>query len=240
MGSGNTKQRVLILGGGGLGTAFAERFLDDGHEVVVADFNEVVIERFAGTKVDARVLDVTVESEVETAANTWGAFDGVLYAVGVNSRTAIFDTDLSDWQRILTTNLTSAFLVGRAFGKVMAKEGAGSLLFVSSVAGTIPHKNHGAYAASKSGLNQFVRVLANELATSGVNANLLAPGYIETDLTREHLDRPGIKENLIGLVPMGRLGTPEELTGIALFLMSAEGKFITGQVIHVDGGRTLV
>ena len=122
----------------------------------------------------------------------------------------------------------------------MAKEGAGSLLFVSSVAGTIPHKNHGAYAASKSGLNQFVRVLANELATSGVNANLLAPGYIETDLTREHLDRPGIKESLIGLVPMGRLGTPEELTGIALFLMSAEGKFITGQVIHVDGGRTLV
>ena len=122
----------------------------------------------------------------------------------------------------------------------MAQRGRGSLLFVSSVAGTIPHKNHGAYAASKSGLNQLVRVLANELASIGVTANLLAPGYIETDLTREHLQRPGVREGLIDLVPMGRLGTPQELTGIASFLLSPDGGFITGQVIHIDGGRTLI
>jgi len=233
-------RRILILGGGGLGTALAERFVAQGHAVVIADANASVINRFAGTLVDARILDVTIERDVETAAKQWGEFDGVLHAVGVNSRTAIFDTELTEWQRIITTNLTSAFLVGRAFGKSMARKGRGSLLFISSVAGTIPHKNHGAYAASKSGLNQLVRVLANELAATGVTANLLAPGYIETDLTREHLERPGVREGLVGLVPMGRLGTPEELTGIASFLLSPDGGFITGQVIHVDGGRTLV
>lgn len=237
---GDTQRRILILGGGGLGTALAERFKGDGHAVVLADSSEAVVNRLSGTGIDGRVLDVTVESDVESAAALWGNFDGVLHAVGVNSRTAIFETELAEWQRILSTNLTSAFLVGRAFGRVMAKRRAGSLLFISSVAGTIPHKNHGAYAASKSGLNQFIRVLANELATSGVTANLLAPGYIETDLTREHLERPGVRESLVGLVPMGRLGTPEELTGIASFLMSPESGFITGQVIHVDGGRTLV
>jgi NAD(P)-dependent dehydrogenase (short-subunit alcohol dehydrogenase family) len=218
----------------------AERFVAEGNSVVIADANPSVVSRFAGTSVDARILDVTVELDVETAANHWGDFDGVLHAVGVNSRTAIFDTELADWQRIMTTNLTSAFLVGRAFGKSMARRGSGSLLFISSVAGTIPHKNHGAYAASKSGLNQLIRVLANELAATGVTANLLAPGYIETDLTREHLERPGVREGLVGLVPMGRLGTPEELTGIASFLLSPDGGFITGQIIHVDGGRTLV
>lgn len=233
-------RRILILGGGGLGTAFAEHFVAEGHAVVIADANTSVVSRFDGTAVDARILDVTVEREVDAAASHWGDFDGVLHAVGVNSRTAIFDTELAEWQRIITTNLTSAFLVGRAFGRSMARRGRGSLLFISSVAGTIPHKNHGAYAASKSGLNQFVRVLANELAATGVTANLLAPGYIETDLTREHLQQPGVREGLVGLVPMGRLGAPQELTGIASFLLSPDGGFITGQVVHVDGGRTLV
>jgi gluconate 5-dehydrogenase len=233
-------QRILILGGGGLGTAVADRFAGNGHEVVVSDANPAIVSQFAGTGIDGRILDVTVEDDVEAAAQEWGPFDGVLHAVGVNSRTAIFDTDLSEWHRILSINLTSGFLVGRAFGKVMAKRGKGSLLFLSSVAGSIPHKNHGAYAASKSGLNQLVRVLANELAASGVTANLLAPGYIETDLTREHLERPGVREGLIDLVPMGRLGTPEELTGIAMFLLSPDAGFITGEIVHVDGGRTLV
>lgn len=233
-------RRILILGGGGLGTALAERFVAEGHAVVIADADVSVVDRFTDTAVDARILDVTDEREVDAAASQWGDFDGVLHAVGVNSRTAIFDTELAEWQRIMTTNLTSAFLVGRAFGKSMARRGRGSLLFISSVAGTIPHKNHGAYAASKSGLNQLIRVLANELAATGVTANLLAPGYIETDLTREHLHRQGVREGLVGLVPMGRLGTPQELTGIASFLLSPDGAFITGQVIHVDGGRTLV
>jgi NAD(P)-dependent dehydrogenase (short-subunit alcohol dehydrogenase family) len=237
---GGERRRILILGGGGLGSVLAKSFVAEGHAVVIADADASVVDRFTGTAVEARILDVTDEHQVDSAASHWGDFDGVLHAVGVNSRTAIFDTKLADWQRIMTTNLTSAFLVGRAFGKSMAQRGRGSLLFVSSVAGTIPHKNHGAYAASKSGLNQLVRVLANELASIGVTANLLAPGYIETDLTREHLQRPGVREGLIDLVPMGRLGTPQELTGIASFLLSPDGGFITGQVIHIDGGRTLV
>lgn len=233
-------RRILVIGAGGLGGILAERLSQEGSDVHVCDVNPDKLTRFADISVKTSLLDLTDEVGIDLAAREWGAFDGVVHAVGVNSRKSIFETELFEWNRIMLINLTSAFLVGRAFGREMTNRGKGRLLFISSVAGTIPHKNHGAYAASKSGLNQFVKVLANELADKGVTANLLAPGYIETDLTRAHLELPGVRESLIGLVPMGRLGTPEELVGIAKYLLSDESAFVTGQVVHIDGGRTLI
>lgn len=232
--------RILVIGAGGLGEVLAKRFNQDGSDVHVCDFDPERLAKFADSPIKSHLLDVTDEVQVDRAAEEWGSFNGVVHSVGINSRKPIFETELSEWNKILLTNLTSAFLVGRAFGSQMTKTGGGRLLFISSVASTIPHKNHGAYAASKSGLNQLVRVLAHELADKGVTANLLAPGYIETDLTRAHLNLPGVRENLIRQVPIGRLGTSEELTGIASLLLSDESRFITGQVICVDGGRTLV
>jgi NAD(P)-dependent dehydrogenase (short-subunit alcohol dehydrogenase family) len=108
------------------------------------------------------------------------------------------------------------------------------------VSGILAHHSHGPYAASKGGINQLLRVMAREWAPHGVTVNALAPGYIETPLTAHHLAQPGKRDELESQVPAGRLGTPEELTGPALFLSSRHAQFITGHVLYIDGGRTLV
>jgi NAD(P)-dependent dehydrogenase (short-subunit alcohol dehydrogenase family) len=104
----------------------------------------------------------------------------------------------------------------------------------------LAHKNHGSYAASKGGLNQLMRVMAAEWAAMGVTVNAVAPGYIETPLTTDHLKQLGVREDLVRLVPAERLGLPEEVAGPTLFLASRQANFVTGHVLYVDGGRTLV
>jgi NAD(P)-dependent dehydrogenase (short-subunit alcohol dehydrogenase family) len=122
----------------------------------------------------------------------------------------------------------------------MVAEGKGRIVVLSSVSGLLAHKLHAPYAASKGGLNQMMRVMAHEWASSGVTVNALAPGYIETALTSEYLKKPGVRDDLVRLVPAGRLGVPSDVVGPALFLSSRHANFITGHVLYVDGGRTLV
>jgi NAD(P)-dependent dehydrogenase (short-subunit alcohol dehydrogenase family) len=113
-------------------------------------------------------------------------------------------------------------------------------VFLSSVSGLLAHARHAPYAATKGGVNQLCRVMAREWAASGVSVNAVAPGYTETELTRAYLDKPGVRDELTALVPAGRLGTASDLAGPVLFLCSAQSAFVTGHVMYVDGGRTLV
>jgi NAD(P)-dependent dehydrogenase (short-subunit alcohol dehydrogenase family) len=114
------------------------------------------------------------------------------------------------------------------------------MVFVSSVSGLLAHPDHAPYAATKGGLNQLCRVMAREWAPSGVTVNAVAPGYIETDMTRDHLDKDGNREVLSRLVPAKRLGVPEEVADAVTFLASDRAGFVTGHVLYVDGGRVLV
>ena len=122
----------------------------------------------------------------------------------------------------------------------MCEQGYGRMVFISSVSGRMAHAHHAPYAASKAGLDQLAKVMAREWAPSGVTVNTIAPGYLETDLTRTYLQKPGMLESMVDLVPAGRLGTVDDLTGPALFLASRQSSFVTGQVLYVDGGRILV
>jgi NAD(P)-dependent dehydrogenase (short-subunit alcohol dehydrogenase family) len=122
----------------------------------------------------------------------------------------------------------------------MVPAGYGRIVFLSSVSGLLAHADHAPYAATKGGVNQLCRVMAREWAAHGVTVNAVAPGYTETELTRAHLDKPGVRAGLTALVPAGRLGTVADLAGPVLFLCSAQSAFVTGHVMYVDGGRTLV
>jgi NAD(P)-dependent dehydrogenase (short-subunit alcohol dehydrogenase family) len=113
-------------------------------------------------------------------------------------------------------------------------------VFLPSVSGLLAHRDHAPYAATKGGVNQLMRVMAPESASSGVTVNAVAPGYTETELTRAYLAQPGRRASMEALVPAWRLGRPEDLTGPVLFPASAESAFVTGQVLYADGGRTLV
>jgi NAD(P)-dependent dehydrogenase (short-subunit alcohol dehydrogenase family) len=122
----------------------------------------------------------------------------------------------------------------------MVGAGYGRMTFVSSVSGLLAHADHAPYAATKGGLNQLIRVMAREWAMHGVTVNAVAPGYIETGLTKDHLDKDGNRATLASMVPAGRLGVPGEVADAVTFLSSDRARFITGQVLYVDGGRVLV
>jgi gluconate 5-dehydrogenase len=241
---------VLIAGAGGIGRALIEGFAAAGARVVAVDgdagrvraaVDELDLERRGGAGLIGDLSDPGRSREIVAEAHQrLGRLDVFVHAVGINDRKPILDYSDDEWRRFMDVNLNSAFWLGQAAGKIMCAQGAGRLIFFSSVAGSLAHKHHGPYAASKGGINQMMRVMANEWAASGVTVNALAPGYIETPLTAEHLKKPGVRPALEALVPAGRLGVVADVVGPALFLASPHAAFVTGHIMYVDGGRTLV
>jgi gluconate 5-dehydrogenase len=243
-------RRAVVAGAGGLGGAIAEALADAGATVVVLDIDEqrlAAVARPAGGSAGAIsgvAADLTAASAcraaLDEATGQLGGLDVFVHAVGVNDRRPVLDTGDETWRRIVAVNLDSAFWLGRAAGARMVAAGYGRIVFLSSVSGLLAHPDHAPYAATKGGVNQLARVMAREWAGRGVTVNAIAPGYVETDLTRAYLAAPGRRESMEALVPAGRLGSPADLTGAVLFLASGRAAFITGQVLYIDGGRTLV
>lgn len=235
--------RVLVAGAGGIGSACAEALADAGARVCVVDIATDNLARLDG-RIDRLTADLTTTSgctaAVEEVVVRWGGIDVLVHAIGTNHRVPVLDVEDDDWHRMIEVNLTSAFRLGRAAGRHMVAAGHGRQVYCSSVSSTLAHPDHAPYAASKGGLDQLLRVMAREWAADGVTVNAIAPGYTDTELTRAHLDRPGVREHYTSLVPAGRLGTVDDLTGAVLFLASRQAAFVTGQVLLVDGGRTLV
>ena len=242
--------RVLVAGAGGIGGACAMAYLNAGASVLVVDRDQRALDALAADPRFAERGGRTLQADLaehgsgerivrETIAQL-GGLDVLLHAVGINDRRPILDFTEDEWERVMRINLFTLFGLAQAAGRHMVSQGFGRVLALSSVSGLLAHHSHGPYAASKGGINQLLRVMAREWAESGVTVNALAPGYIETPLTAGHLAKPGKREELESLVPAGRLGTPEELTGPALFLSSRHAAFITGHILYIDGGRTLV
>jgi NAD(P)-dependent dehydrogenase (short-subunit alcohol dehydrogenase family) len=247
---GLADKRVVVAGAGGLGTACALGFAEAGAHVLVVDrddsrLSQLLLDpRFENAKGQTLVADLSTEESgslvVDQAIDALGGLDVAVHCIGINNRRPILDFSEAEWRAVIDTNLSTAFRFAQAAGRRMVGQGEGRVIFFSSVSGLLAHKNHGPYAASKGGINQLMRVMAAEWAASGVTVNAVAPGYVETPLTRDHLAMPGVRDDLTRLVPAGRLGTPGEVVGPALFLASRHASFVTGQVLYVDGGRTLV
>jgi NAD(P)-dependent dehydrogenase (short-subunit alcohol dehydrogenase family) len=236
-------QRVLVAGGAGtIGAALVSGFLDAGASVGVLDVRlNGVDERVAATH-EADLSDPTAAREAVAAiGESLGGLDVFVHCVGINDRKPIESYNALEWDRIVSVNLTSAFHTGTEAAVGMRDQGHGRLVFFSSVAGRSGHKHHGPYAATKGAINQLMRVIAHEYAEYGVTANAVAPGYMDTALTRDYLAaHPDKRSALVELIPVGRFGKLKEVVGPVLFLCSPHASFITGQVLYIDGGRTII
>jgi gluconate 5-dehydrogenase len=241
---------ALVFGAGGLGGASALSLAAQGARVTLVDVSTENLDVVVRAAKDARgevkplVADLrTAEAcraAVREATGLVGTPQVFLHAVGRNVRKPILELEDADWQETLSLNMSSAYWLGQAVGRMMVEQRYGRMVFVSSVSGLLAHPHHAPYAAAKGGLNQLLRVMAREWARYGVTVNAVAPGYIETDLTKAYLDKGNNREDLESLVPAERLGRPEEVADAVTFLASDRARFITGQVLYIDGGRVLV
>ena len=242
---------ILVAGGaGGLGAPMAAAFAQRGAKVLIADIDASLAEKTAQTlaekyKADARAttLDVVSAQSCATAVNqavsAWGRLDGLVNATGIYRVASALDFDDSSWERTIEVNLTGAFRLARAAGQIMVAQRAGRIITLASVSSAVANQRYAAYAASKAGVAHLTRVLAVEWAKQGVTVNAIGPAAIPTPLARPIFDDDRQRAAALSRIPMGRFGTPDDLIGTVIFLLSPASAFVTGQIIYVDGGRTI-
>ena len=228
----------------GIGRAIALYLARAGARVIVTGRNEErareVAKDIAGetsAEVYGISLDLGRRESIEGAVSRIeeiGSVDILVNNAGINRDTLFIRMKEEDWEEVLRVNLTGTFLITQRLVKSMIKKRWGRVIMLSSVVGFIGNPGQANYSASKAGLVGFAKTIAKELAPRNVTVNVIAPGYIETDMTDAIPE--DIKENFRRQIPMGRFGKPEDVAGAVLFLVSDLASYITGEVVHVNGG----
>jgi len=240
-------QVVLVSGGSrGIGRALAEGFAQRGARVIITGRNQATLEQTAtaitaaGTNVQALVCDVAqpaaIDLLVERVVRDRGRLDTLINSAGVNRRKAVATVTEEDYDYVVDINLKGAFLLSQAVGRRMIQQRSGSQINIASLATDRPLKHVGPYAISKAALGQMTRSMAMEWGPHGVRVNAIAPGFIVTDLTRKLWADEKMQAWAKANTPQGRLGQPQDLVGVAVFLASPAAAFLTGQILYVDGG----
>lgn len=200
-------------------------------------------EGWAGA-ISASSFDVTAEAEVDRAIDgileEHGRLDVLVNNAGITHREPLVDVSLDDWNRVIETNLTGAFLVGRSAAQPMLAQGSGSIINICSVQTDLARPTIAPYVAAKGGLRNLTRAMTAEWASRGVRVNGIAPGYIATELTAPLIADEDFNSWITGRTPAGRWGAVADLVGPAVFLASDAAAFVHGQVLFVDGGMTVV
>lgn len=240
--------RVAVVTGGttGLGHAIALGLAEAGADVVASSRRPEQVQKVAAEieKLGRRTLRMTsdvlnrasLQALHDAVLKEFGKVDILVSAAGVTHKAPTLEEDEGEWSRVVDTNLTGTMRACQIFGLTMVRAGYGRIINIASLTSFVGFFQVAAYAASKGAVASFTRVLAVELAQSGVNVNALAPGLFPTELTAPIIQGTPRGEELILRTPMARFGEPRELAGAAIFLASEAASFITGEVIAVDGG----
>ena len=241
------KKAIVTGGGRGLCRAMAEALHEAGARVLIIGRDEAALARAAremgaeGAPVlyeagDLAELD-KIEALYERAAAKLGEPDILVNGAGVQHRAFAEDFPLAEWQKIINVNLSAVFALSQLAGRAMLARGCGKIINVASMTSFFGSERIPAYAASKGGIAQLTKALANEWTSRGVCVNAIAPGYMETALTKDiKTTNPRYYEEITGRIPAHRWGKPDDLKGVTLFLASAASDYVSGAVIPVDGG----
>jgi NAD(P)-dependent dehydrogenase (short-subunit alcohol dehydrogenase family) len=242
---------ALVVGGGsGIGREGAIGLADFGALSVVADLNLAGAEETAagirarGRRAEARVVDIrdalAVEELVSSVAGRHGGIDVLLSMPAINIRKRALDYTDAELDHVVDLNIKGTFRLARAVGRVMAARGRGSIILMSSMRAVNVEPGQTVYAATKAAIGQMAKGLAVDLAASGVRVNALAPGIIETPLTRPITDKPEWKEAYAARTALGRWGSPTEMVGPIVFLASDAGSYVTATTVFAEAGWTAI
>jgi 3-oxoacyl-[acyl-carrier protein] reductase len=240
-----TGKVALVTGGAqGIGKAVALLLARNGADMVVSDINLEKAEETAkeieaiGSKTMAIRTDVAnlndVEQMVRSIMERFGKIDILVNNAGITRDKLILRMTEEDWDAVLNINLKGTFNCTKAVVKHMAKQRYGKIVSIASVVGEMGNAGQANYAASKAGVIGFTKTVAREFAQRGINVNAIAPGYVQTPMTEALSEK--VKEKLKRLIPMERLGRPEDVAEAVLFLVSEASSYVTGQVLNVNGG----
>lgn len=235
------KNRIALVTGGAqnIGAAIADRLAHAGATVVVGDLQD-------SPDHETMFLDVSDEENVESVINdiirVHGGLDVVVNNAGIMFEEPVATQERSSWDRMLAVNLTGPMLVTKHATKHLAKSHGAAIVNVGSIEGDRCNPHHAAYAATKSGVHGLTRATAIDLGPLGIRCNAIAPGWIDTPLNASYIDGHPDRDAVIGelakLHPIGRVGSPNDVADVVAWLAGDESRFVTGQVITIDGGRT--
>jgi len=242
-------QIAIVTGASrGIGREIALSFAEAGANVVInyagnKALAEEVAEkaRESGAKALVVQADVSksdqVESLIAATIAEFGRIDILVNNAGITKDNLIMRMKEEDWDDVINTNLKSAFLLSKGVSRIMMKQRSGRIINISSVVGILGNAGQANYVAAKSGMIGLTKTLARELATRGITVNAVAPGFIETDMTATLPE--DIRKDLLRQIPLARLGSPKDVADVVKFLASDSAGYLTGQVLHVDGGMVM-
>ena len=242
---------ALVTGSSrGLGRAMAVGLAQAGAKIIVNGTNAASVAgavkdfQAAGHQAEAAVFDVTDEPAVVAA---FAALDGkgvnvdiLVNNAGIQFRKPMLELDTADWRRVIETNLTSAFVIGREAAKRMVPRGRGKIVNIGSLTSELARATVAPYTISKGGIKMLTKAMAADWGQSGIQANAIGPGYMITDMNEALISNPAFDGWVKGRTPQKRWGKPEELVGAAVFLASSASDYVNGQIIYVDGGMISV
>ncbi len=239
---------ALVTGSSrGLGLAIAQGLAASGAKVILNGIDSIRLQATAaqlknqGFAIETCAFDVTNEAAVIGAFESFDsqglAIDILVNNAGIQFRQPIIELALADWQRVIDTNLTSAFLVGKEAGKRMIARGqGGKVINIGSLMSEVGRATIAPYTAAKGGVKMLTRAMAAEWAGHNIQANAIGPGYFHTEMNQSLVDNPTFDAFVKNRTPAKRWGKPEELVGTAIYLASPAANFVNGQIIYVDGG----